>query len=194
MNCNGTSVYYDCEGVLMFGGRAIAGSGSTLEKVFTDLPIRPQVNVSFSYFAGATWDVGEYMRFFVDQVQKWQEEGHHPDSSDYGCHTTSSRHGYRTKVFSATVTLETYSPSTLTLTWGSTLNDVFVDEWFGIKDVSLVFSDCYELSCKDCSGPEVEDCSSCYSGYHFEGSRCMATCTAQEYRDPDTNTCKGKDP
>ncbi len=51
------------------------------------------------------------------------------------------------------------------------MNEAYTNECFAINDIRLTISKCHE-SCRYCSGPNINQCTSCPSGFTLSSGTC----------------------
>lgn len=178
-----SSKYYNCAGDFILGGSTWSPTQSQLGQYFsrqyTDLPTHQVIKYSFSAWATDSWDwvPGQYDKFQIqfDSLPVVNGFGVQYQIGSSLCgHTT-----YRDFADIRVIGTIGHSSSSLTLNFIDQFNTATTDEAFGIRDISLVFSNdspgTDSICAYSASGATLYGITicTCEAGEYFSGSGCI---------------------
>ena len=189
-----SSLYYNCSGLIYFGGDGISGQGSSMTQQFTGLPAHTQVEIEFTYLYGDYWLQNDYAYLYADGNQIWnncgwkQQENY---STDCGSYYESYNVGWwnvTESIVNYTITIP-HTASSISLDFNASISDGPTTAWYAIKEVVLSFV-CNNANCSTCDPNAYTHCTTCASNYYSLGTTCYSPCPDSYYI--SGSTCASK--
>ena len=165
-----------CGSYKIMGGYNQMGSGYTLQKVFSNLPSHSSIEINFDFMRIDSWD-GEALHVSVDGVTL--------HTSNYifnqaggtlicGAGWLDSLHNINVNTY--------HSSSSATINIWTTLDQVWTDESFGIRNFVVYLYISCSIGCLTCSSPNY--CTSC--PYHSKLVNGICYCKNHYYMKIDS--------
>ena len=176
-----TPWYYNCAGVMYFGGAWITGQGSKskITRTFTGLPAHTSVMISFTYVYGDYWYPENYAYLYADGVLIWENMGYKYEynyTTDCGLYLITTYPGYyfiTESVVNYSVSIS-HSASSITLDWTTSLTCSYFC-WFALRNVQISLP-CNNANCSICDPADDTKCVTCKPDYYFLGATCYSPC------------------
>ena len=176
-----TPWYYNCAGVMYFGGAWITVLGSKITRIFTGLPAHTSIMINFTYVYGDYWYYGDYAYLLADGVNVWENLGYKYEynyTTDCGIYTMEMYPGYyfiTESVVNYSVSIP-HSASSITLDWTASLY-WYYESWFALRNVQIMIeTPCNNANCSTCDPDDYTKCVTCKPDYYFLGTTCYSPC------------------